>query len=44
MTQNEIPVGVIGANADASSAKLSHAPAPKVLPGVKLAAVATRNE
>jgi predicted dehydrogenase len=44
MTQNEIRVGIVGANADVSWAKLSHAPALKMLPGVKLAAVATRNE
>jgi predicted dehydrogenase len=44
MTQKEIRVGIVGANADASWAKLSHVPAIKGLPGVKLAAVATRNE
>jgi predicted dehydrogenase len=44
MTQNEIHVGIVGANADVSWAKLSHVPAIKGLPGAKLAAVATRNE
>jgi predicted dehydrogenase len=44
MTQKEIRVGIVGANADVSWAKLSHVPAIKGLPGVKLAAVATRNE
>jgi predicted dehydrogenase len=44
VTQKEIRVGLVGANADVSWAKLSHVPAVKGLPGVKLAAVATRNE
>jgi predicted dehydrogenase len=42
--QREIRVGLVGANANVSWAKLSHVPAVKGLPGVKLAAVATRNE
>ena len=44
MTQEEIRVGIVGANAKAGWAKLSHVPAIKGLPGLKLAAVATRNE
>jgi predicted dehydrogenase len=44
MTQEEIRVGIVGANADVSWAKLSHVPAIKGLPGLRLAAVATRNE
>jgi predicted dehydrogenase len=44
VTQKEIRVGIVGANADVSWAKLSHVPAVKGLPGVRLAAVATRNE
>src|ERR1700751_6188337 len=44
MTQNEIRVGIVGANAKASWAKVSHVPAINGLPGLKLAAVATRNE
>ena len=44
MTQKEIRVGLVGANAKAGWAKLSHVPAIKGLPGLKLAAVATRNE
>lgn len=44
MTQKEIRVGIVGANPDVSWAKLSHVPAIKGLPGVRLAAVATRNE
>jgi predicted dehydrogenase len=44
MAQKGIRVGIVGANADVSWAKLSHVPALKGLPGVKLAAVATRNE
>jgi predicted dehydrogenase len=41
MTQEEIRVGIVG---KASWAKLSHVPAIKGLPGLRLAAVATRNE
>src|ERR1700741_760034 len=44
MIQNEIRVGIVGANADISWAKVSHVPAVKSLPGARLAAVATRNE
>ena len=44
MTQKEIRVGIIGANAKASWAKVSHVPAINSLPGLRLAAVATRNE
>src|ERR1700751_3161411 len=44
MTQNEIRVGIVGANAKVSWAKMSHVPAINGLPGMKLAAVATRNE
>jgi predicted dehydrogenase len=40
----DIRVGIIGANADAGWAKMSHIPAINGLPGLKLAAVATRNE
>ena len=44
MTQNEIRVGIVGANAEKSWAKDSHVPAIKGVPGPRLAAVATRNE
>jgi predicted dehydrogenase len=44
MTQEEIRVAIVGANATKSWASASHVPAIKGLPGVKLAAVATRNE
>jgi predicted dehydrogenase len=44
MTQKQITVGIVGANAKSSWAKLSHVPAINGLPGLKLAAVATRNE
>jgi len=44
MTQNEIRVGIVGANAEKSWAKDSHVPAIKGVPGLMLAAVATRNE
>jgi predicted dehydrogenase len=43
-TQKEIRVGIVGANNNAGWAKLSHVPAIKSLPGIKLTAVATRNE
>src|SRR5580700_5173198 len=43
MTQKEIHVGIVGANAK-SWAQVSHVPAINGLPGLKLAAVATRNE
>jgi predicted dehydrogenase len=44
VTQEEIRVGIVGANAKAGWAKLSHVPAIRGLPGLKLAGVATRNE
>jgi len=44
MTQNEIRVGIVGANAEKSWAKVSHVPAIKGVPGLRLVAVATRNE
>ena len=44
MTQKEIRVGIVGANAKSSWAKVSHVPAINGLPGLKLTAVATRNE
>jgi predicted dehydrogenase len=43
-TQKETRVGIIGADTRASWAKESHVPAINGLPGLKLAAVATRNE
>src|SRR5580692_11639826 len=43
MTEKEIHVGIVGANAK-SWAKVSHVLAINGLPGLKLAAVATRNE
>jgi predicted dehydrogenase len=43
VTQKEIRVGIVGANANGSWAKVSHVPAINGLPGLKLAAVATRN-
>jgi predicted dehydrogenase len=42
--QKEIRVGIVGADTKASWAKVSHVPAINDLPGLKLAAVATRNE
>jgi predicted dehydrogenase len=44
VTQRDIRVGIVGANAKTGWAKLSHVPAINGLPGLKLAAVATRNE
>jgi predicted dehydrogenase len=44
VTQKEIRVGIVGANGNGSWANLSHVPAIKGLPGLRLAAVATRNE
>ena len=44
MMQKEILVGIVGANAQKSWASVSHVPAISSLPGMKLAAVATRNE
>jgi predicted dehydrogenase len=43
MTKKEIRVGIVGANAKKSWANASHVPAIKGLPGLKLAAAATRN-
>jgi predicted dehydrogenase len=44
MTQKEVLVGIVGADTKASWAKLAHVPAINGLPGLKLTAVATRNE
>jgi predicted dehydrogenase len=44
VTQRDIRVGIVGADAKTSWARLSHVPAINGLPGLKLAAVATRNE
>jgi predicted dehydrogenase len=44
LTRKKIRIGMVGANAKGSWAKLSHVPAINSLPGVKVAAVATRNE
>jgi predicted dehydrogenase len=44
VTQKEIRVGIVGANAKSSWAKVSHVPAINGLPGLRLAAVATHNE
>ena len=44
MTQKEIRVGIVGADTKSGWAKVSHVPAINGLPGLKLAAVATRNE
>jgi hypothetical protein len=44
VTQTEIRVGIVGADTKASWAKVSHVPAINGLPGVRLAAVATRSE
>src|SRR4051794_29708611 len=44
MTPKEIRVGIVGADNKSSWAKVSHVPAVKGLPGVRLAAVATRDE
>jgi predicted dehydrogenase len=44
VTQKEIYVGIVDANANESWADLSHVPAISGLPGLKLVAVATRNE
>jgi predicted dehydrogenase len=44
VTQKEIHVGIVGADTKASWAKVSHVPAINGLPGVRLAAVATRNK
>jgi predicted dehydrogenase len=44
MAQKEIRVGIVGADSKAGWAKVSHVPAIKGLPGIKLTAVTTRNE
>src|SRR4051794_914079 len=44
MSEKQIRVGIIGANAKSSWAKVSHVPAINGLSGLKLAAVATRIE
>ena len=44
VTQSQIRVGIIGANAKVGWAKVSHIPAINGIPGLKLAAVATSNE
>jgi predicted dehydrogenase len=44
MTQKQIQVGIVGANAQKSWAQVSHVPAINGLSGLTLAAVATRNE
>jgi predicted dehydrogenase len=44
MNREEIRVGIVGASAKTSWEKISHVPAIKGLPGLKLAAVATSNE
>ena len=44
MNQKEIRVGIVGANAKSNWAKVSHVPAINGLHGMKLSAVATRNE
>jgi len=44
VTKKQIRVGIVGADTKASWAKVSHVPAINGLPGVRLAAVATRNE
>jgi len=44
VTRKQLRVGIVGANAEAGWAKLSHIPAIHGLPGLKLAAVATRSE
>ena len=44
MAKKEIRIGIVGADTKASWAKVSHVPAIKGLAGVRLAAVATRDE
>jgi len=44
VNQKETRVGIVGANAKSSWAKMSHVPAINGLHGLKLSAVATRNE
>jgi predicted dehydrogenase len=43
-TEKELRIGIVGADTKAGWAKVSHVPAISGLPGVKLAAVTTRNE
>jgi len=44
MTQKQIQIGIVGASAQKSWAQVSHVPAINGLSGLRLAAVATRNE
>jgi predicted dehydrogenase len=44
VNQKQIRVGIVGANAKSSWAKVSHVPAINGLLGLKLSAVATHNE
>jgi hypothetical protein len=44
MTQKELRIGIVGASANGNGAEVSHVPAINGLRGLKLAAVATRNE
>jgi predicted dehydrogenase len=44
MTQKELRIGILGANANGNWADVSHVPAINDLRGLKLAAVVTRNE
>jgi predicted dehydrogenase len=44
VTQKDIRVGIVGASANKSWAKVSHVPAINGLPGLKLGAVSTNNE
>src|ERR1700751_5960166 len=44
LSQKQIHVGIVGANSNAGWGKISHVPAINGLPGLKLAAVATRKE
>jgi predicted dehydrogenase len=43
-TQKQIRLGIVGANAKSGWAKVSHVPAINGISGLKLSAVATRNE
>src|SRR5258708_33236498 len=43
-TEKELRIGIVGADSKAGWAKVSHVPAVIGLPGVKLAAITTRNE
>ena len=44
MTQKEIRIGIVGADTKAGCARVAHVSAINGLPGLKLAAVVTRNE